>query len=104
MALIRRFQQYSQTENTITNNVLLMLSNLYEINPTFYEEYIQGLIEGSTTYEVVPLFRQQIGNRGNGIVDGHIQVKGSKIIIEAKQHGLERIDKLIKYTDSFDTN
>jgi len=104
MAVLNQFQHYSQGENTVTNNVLLMLSNLYEINPKYYEEYIKGLTEDADQYEVIPSFRQQIGNRGNGIIDGHIQVKASKIIIETKLHGLEWITKLVKYAQSFDPN
>lgn len=102
MAVLNQFQQYSQGENTVTNNVLLMLSNLYEINPKYYEEYIRGLTEDVDSYEVIPSFLQQVNNRGNGIIDGHIQVRASKIIIETKLHGLEWIDKLLKYSDSFD--
>ena len=104
MAVLNQFQQYSQGENTVTNNVLLMLSNLYEINPKYYEEFIKGLTEDSDNYEIIPAFRQQVGNRGNGIIDGHIQTKATKIIIETKLHGLEWIDKLLKYSDSFDRN
>ncbi|RYE51396.1 MAG: hypothetical protein EOP48_18295 [Sphingobacteriales bacterium] len=79
-----------------------MLSNLYEISPKYYEEYIRGLTEDGEQYAVTPIFRQQVGNRGNGTIDGHIQIKASKIIIETKLHGLEWIDKLVKYSDSFD--
>ncbi|MDD2636560.1 MAG: hypothetical protein PHW82_13795 [Bacteroidales bacterium] len=102
MAVLNQFQHYSQSENTVTNNVLLMLSNLYEINPKYYEEFIKGLTEDSDQYDVIPTFRQQVGNRGNGIIDGHIQIKASKIIIETKLHGLEWINKLVKYSKSFD--
>ena len=104
MAVLNQFQHYSQGENTVTNNVLLMLSNLYEINPKYYEDFIKGLTEDSDQYEVIPTFRQQVGNRGNGIIDGHIQIKASKIIIETKLNGLEWIDKLVKYSQSFDQN
>jgi hypothetical protein len=104
MAILNQFQTYSQGENTVTNNVLLMLSNLYEINPKYYEEFIKGLTEDSEQYEIIPAFRQQVGNRGNGIIDGCIQIKASKIIIETKLHGLEWISKLLKYTKSFDQN
>lgn len=104
MAVLNQFQQYSQGENTVTNNVLLMLSSLYEINPKYYEEYIRGLIEDNDRYEIIPSFRQQVNNRGNGIIDGHIQMRASKIIIETKLHGLELIEKLLKYSDSFDEN
>jgi hypothetical protein len=44
MAVLNQFQQYSQSENIVTNNILLMLSNLYEINLKYYEEFIKGLI------------------------------------------------------------
>ncbi|WP_442845017.1 hypothetical protein [Leeuwenhoekiella sp. H156] len=104
MAVLNQFQQYSQGENTVTNNILLMLSNLYEINPKYYEEFIKGLTEDSEQYEVIPSFKQQVGNRGNGVIDGHIQIKASKIIIETKLHGLELINKLVKYSKSFDPN
>ncbi len=57
MAVLNQFQQYSQGENTVTNNVLLMLSNLYEINPKYYEEFIKGLTEDSDNYEIIPSFR-----------------------------------------------
>ena len=104
MAVLNQFQQYSQGENTVTNNVLLMFSNLYEINPKYYEDFIRGLTEDTEQYEVTPRFLQQVNNKGNGIIDGHIQIKPSKIIIETKLHGLEWIEKLIKYVDSFDPN
>lgn len=101
MATLNQFQQYSQGENTVTNNVLLMFSLLYEINPRYYEEYINGLIEDNEYYQVIPFFNQQINNRGNGFIDGHIKIKPSTIIIETKISGLEWIEKLLKYTDSF---
>lgn len=104
MAVLNQFQHYSQSENTVTNNVLLMLSNLYQINPKYYEEFIKGLVEDTDQYEVIPSFRQQVGNRGDGIIDGHIQIKASRIILETKLHGLEWIDKLVKYSKSFDPN
>ena len=104
MALLNQFQHYSQGENTVTNNVLLMLSSLYEINPKYYEEFIKGLTEDTEQYKAIPSFKQQHGNRGNGIIDGIIEIKSSKIIVETKLHGLELIDKLIKYSNSFDKN
>ena len=104
MATLNQFQQYSQGENTVTNNVLLMLSSLYEIIPKYYEEFIRGITEDSNQYNVIPNFLQQINNKGNGFIDGHIKVKASKIIIETKLNGLESINKLIKYTDSFDSD
>lgn len=102
MAILNQFQQYSQGENTVTNNILLMLSNLYDIRPKYYEEFIKGLVEDENYYEVIPTFRQQIGNRGDGIIDGFIQTKATKIVIETKLNGLESVEKLLKYTKSYD--
>ena len=104
MAVLNQFQQYSQGENTVTNNVLLMFSNLYEINAKYYEDFIKGLTDDSNQYEVIPNFLQQIGNRGDGIIDGFIEIKASKIIIETKLHGLEWVEKLVKYSKSFDAS
>lgn len=104
MAVLNQFQQYSQVENAVTNNVLLMLSGLYEINPKYYEDFIRGITEDEKQYEVRPDFQQQKGNRGNGVIDGYIHIKASKIIIETKLSSLELINKLLKYTDSFDDN
>jgi len=101
MATINFFQKYSQGENTVTNNVLLMLSMVYEINPRYYEEYINSLIEENEYYQVIPVFSQQFNNGGNGFIDGHIKLMASTIIIETKLSGLEWIQKLLKYTDSF---
>ena len=104
MAVLNQFQLYSKSEDTVTNNILLMLSNLYEINPKYYEEYVRGLTEDSEQYKVIPIFKQQTGNRGDGIIDGYIEIKASKIIVETKLSGLETIEKLVKYSKSFDSN
>lgn len=101
MATLNQFQQYSQGENTITNNILLMFSLLYEINPRYFEEYINSLIEENNFYKIIPLFNQQVNNSGNGFIDGHISMPKSSIILETKIHGLENIEKLLKYTESF---
>jgi hypothetical protein len=101
MRTANQFQQYSQSENTITNNVLLMLSSLYEINPRYYEEYVNGLIDESEVVQVIPSFNQQVNNNGNGYIDGHITTLKTSIIIETKINALESIEKLLKYGDSF---
>lgn len=97
---ISQFQKYSQKENTVTNNVLLMLSRLNDLNIGYYKEIIEKLNDGSVEYNPTPIFRQQVGSK-NGIIDGHIEVKPSKIIIETKLHSKEFINKLIKYAEVF---
>ena len=103
MATLNRFQIYSQGENTITNNVLLALAHAYDLSPTYYQELIISLSDESS-YTVGPIFNQQIGNRGEGIIDGHIRILPSTIVVETKISSLERKDKLVKYIKSFDKN
>ena len=102
---ISQFQNYSQKENTVTNNVLLMLSRLNDLNVGYYKAIIELLNEGSLqqSYYPQPIFTQQI-SVGKGIIDGYIEVKASKIVIETKLNSKEIIDKLIKYAEFFNEN
>ena len=56
MGFINPFQIYSKGENTITNNILLLLSNLYRINPKIYELFINSILPENINYEVIPVF------------------------------------------------
>ena len=97
MGFINPFQIYSKGENTITNNILLLLSNLYRINPKIYELFINSILPENINYEVIPVFTQQKSQKEGGIIDGHIQTKATKIIIETKIAGLDNTKKLINY-------
>ena len=97
MGFINSFQIYSKGENTITNNILLLLSNLYRINPKIYELFINSVLPENINYEVIPVFTQQKSQKEGGIIDGHIQTKATKIIIETKIAGLDNTKKLINY-------
>ena len=97
MGFINPFQIYSKGENTITNNILLLLSNLYRINPKIYELFINSILPENINYEVTPVFTQQKSQKEGGIIDGHIQTKATKIIIETKVTGLANTKKLINY-------
>ena len=97
MAFINPFQIYSKGENTITNNILLLLSNLYRINPKIYELFINSILPENINYEIIPFFSQQKSQKEGGIIDGHIHTKATKIIIETKIAGLDNTKKLINY-------
>ena len=97
MGFINPFQIYSKGENTITNNILLLLSNLYRINPKIYELFINSVLPENINYEVIPVFTQQKSQKEGEIIDGHIQTKATKIIIETKITGLDNTKKLINY-------
>lgn len=97
MGFINPFQLYSKREDTITNNILLLLSNLYRINPKIYELFINSILPENINYEIIPFFSQQKSQKEEGIIDGHIHTKATKIIIETKIAGLDNTKKLINY-------
>lgn len=97
---ISQFQKYSQKENTVTNNILLMLSRLNDLKVEYYKSIIEKLSDGVQSYEPQANFLQQIGSN-RGIIDGYIEVKASKIVIETKLSQKELINKLTKYGDVF---
>ena len=97
MGFINPFQIYSKGEDAVTNNILLLLSNLYRINPKIYELFINSILPEHINYEVIPVFTQQKSQEKGGIIDGHIQTKATKIIIETKIAGLDNTKKLINY-------
>jgi hypothetical protein len=101
MSTITPFQIYSQKENTITNNVLLLFSLLNDLSPYLFEKMIQGLLEDTEIFTVAPVFQQQVGKKTGGIIDGLIEVRPSKIVIETKISGEEDLNKLLKYTKVF---
>ncbi len=102
---ISQFQKYSQKENTVTNNVLLMLSRLNDLNVNYYKSIIERLNEGNEQqpYYPQPIFSQQVP-MGSGIIDGQIEVKASKIVIETKLNHKESQAKLVKYAEVFNEN
>lgn len=96
---ISQFQKYSQKENTVTNNVLLMLSRLNDIKTEYYKDLIR-MITDVEDYFPSPIFEQQIRIQG-GIIDGYIEMRASKIVIETKLSSKELIEKLTKYAITF---
>ena len=97
MSFINPFQLYSEKENTTTNNVLLFLSNLYRIDSKIYELFINSILPENINYNALPVFEQQKKQKEGGIIDGYIEIKSSKIIIETKLDGTDSKNKLINY-------
>ena len=70
---------------------------MYRINPKIYELFINSILPENINYQVIPVFTQQKSQKEGGIIDGHIQTKATKIIIETKVTGLANTKKLINY-------
>jgi hypothetical protein len=83
-----------------------MLSRLNDlINVDYYKSIIERLNERSLQqyYFPQPIFSQQVRMK-KGIIDGHIEIKASKIVIETKLNSKEFIGKLIKCGKVFNEN
>ena len=94
------FQRYSQKENLLTNNTLLLLQHFYKHDANRFEEFLRGLVENTIDISVGPSFEQQI-NTGESVVDGQIRQKSFNLVIEAKPHGNLRSSQLKKHLRGF---
>ena len=98
MAVVHYFQRYSQKENVVTNNTLLLLARIYEISPNKFQSFLTSVLEEEV--EVGVSFLQQL--KGDGSVpDGFISQKSFQIIIETKRGGDFRLEQLTSHLNSF---
>lgn len=85
MSEISYFQKYSQKENHITNNTLLMLRHLYQSSPLKFEKFLINAFD-DINISIGPNFEQQI-RASKSVPDGFISQKPFNIFIEAKDNG-----------------
>lgn len=57
MSAINYFQTYSQRENHVTNNTMLMLRHVYHASPRLLEKVLQALLDEDEV-EIGPRFEQ----------------------------------------------
>jgi hypothetical protein len=82
MSKVHYFQRYSQKENVVTNNTLLLFSRLYNESPIKFSQFLNALTDG-LEINVGINFNQQ--EKGNGSTpDGAITQESFKISIETK--------------------
>lgn len=98
MSDISYFQKYSQRENHITNNSLLMMRHLYRNSPTRMESFIKSVLDDDQI-EIGLTFQQQI-RASNSIPDALISQSALNIFIEAKADGLLYLDQIQRHVDS----
>ena len=104
MANVHYFQRYSQKENVVTNNTLLLLSRIYHYSPATYENLLNSTLD-DVDLTVGPSFSQQEGGRnqdGTGsIPDGTISQASFRVVIETKLHGDAYASQLVRHLDRF---
>lgn len=97
MAEISYFQKYSQRENHITNNTMLMFRHLYRHSPLRLEKLLKEIISDATI-DIGLVFSQQV-KAENSVPDALITQKPISIFIEAKADGelyAEQIERHVK--------
>lgn len=99
MPALNQFQKSPQENNSVAYNILAMFSKLYDINPKYYEEYICGLTEDLSGYQVRPSFLQHHDQQG--ISDACITIPASQVILNTTLNGQEWVKK-ISEVDKFD--
>jgi hypothetical protein len=99
MNKVHYFQRYSQKENVVTNNTLLLFSRLYNDSPIKFSQFLNGLTNG-LDINVGINFNQQ--EKGNGSTpDGAIVQESFKITIETKLSDMFNKSQLLQHLKSF---
>ena len=95
MSDINYFQKYSQAENHITNNTLLMLRQLYRAHPGKLQAVLERVFTddslttaGQEEFELTvgPTFSQQVGG-SDSTPDAVLSQQAFDIVVEVKPHG-----------------
>ena len=104
MSEVHYFPRYSQRENVVTNNTLLLLLRLHQYNRFKFEKFMEKLcgdqevqLAGSWLH-----FHQQKGT-GKSVVDGFIAQDSVKIAVETKLGGAFDAEQLEKHLGVFGT-
>lgn len=85
MSDIHYFQRYSQPENVVTNNTLLLLQRLYQYRPRLLQDTLAGLFDDDRTpinVGVTVAQQQRVGERG--IPDGALVQESFRLLLETK--------------------
>ena len=83
MGSIHYFQRYSQKENVLTNNTLLLFSRLYQHSPISFQNFLNDLLDLDVDAGIS--FSQQIKGQGS-VPDGSLTQTSFRIIVETKLH------------------
>lgn len=100
MANVHYFQRYSAKENLVTNNTLLLFSQIY----SYKEEYLEtmlGEISDGLEVSIGLNFEQQVAGK-NSVPDGVIKQNSFKILIETKRGKNFSESQLKNHMDGFE--
>lgn len=98
---ISLFSGYNQKENRHTNYCLLLLKQIYEENPRFLDEVLDGITGGEGDSIIGVQFRQQ-QKHSNTIPDGVIKQQPFTLFVETKNVDWFHDDQLENHLDALD--
>lgn len=102
MSSIHYFQRYSQKENVVTNNTLLLFSHLYFYNPLRLQTFLQEILKEDVPLDVGVSFQQQTKLKEGSVPDGTLTQTSFKIVIETKLYKSPDIEQVESYLNGFD--
>lgn len=100
MSSIHYFQRYSQKENVVTNNSLLLFSRLYSYNPLRLEAFLKEILKDAPI-EVGVSFQQQTRTKKGSIPDGLMSQISFKVVIETKLNNSHDLEQLTSHLNAF---
>ena len=102
MSTIHYFPRYSQKENMVTNNTLLLFSRLYNNSPDKFRIFVNAILEeGGIELDTTVQFKQQEKAAGGRVPDGLIEQESFKVVIETKLYGQEHINQIKGHWKAF---
>lgn len=101
MTEIHYFPRYSQKENMVTNNTLLLFNRLYQHHTHRFKQFINLILEDSDLeLDTTVKFSQQVKVAGS-IPDAVVEQESFKIVIETKLYGQQNLPQLMGHLTSF---
>lgn len=102
MTSVHYFPRYSQLENFVTNNCLLLLSRLYDFNRFKFEKLISMRCSDNDASppDIRMQFRQQIGTSAS-VVDGYISQRSLYLAVETKLGDTFDLNQLKRHLNIF---
>lgn len=97
MTKVSYFQRFSQKENHLTNNTLLVLRFIYQKSPFKLEAVLSELV--GENIDIGPNFEQQI-RESSSTPDAVISQRPLQLFIETKLHGQLDREQIIRHINS----
>ena len=105
MTSVHYFPRYSQKENFVTNNSLLLLTRLHSFSRLKFEKLISLLCaENEIDPPDIGLVITQQAGTGKSVLDGFISQRSFRLAIETKTSSEFHLDQLQRHLSIFESN